>query len=92
MVSFTLSATAALAVWALRHRPPRATAIGGCLSVLPAAALPLSGLHGAGLPAVYGGAVLAGIAFGAVSRRARRCRARPLVQGYVQRMTLSKRY
>ncbi|MEO6088233.1 MAG: MFS transporter [Umezawaea sp.] len=72
MVFFTLSATAALTVWALRRRPPRATAIGGCLSVLPAAALTLSGLHGAGLPAVYGGAVLAGIAFGAVSQGALR--------------------
>ncbi|WP_121745212.1 MFS transporter [Streptomyces sp. E2N166] len=72
MVFFTLTATAALTVWALRRRPPRATAIGGCLSVLPAAALTLSGLHGAGLPAVYGGAVLAGIAFGAVSQGALR--------------------
>ncbi|MFE0799357.1 MFS transporter [Streptomyces sp. NPDC058812] len=72
MVFFTLSATAALTVWALRRRPPRATAIGGCLSVLPAAALTLSGLHGAGLTAVYGGAVLAGIAFGAVSQGALR--------------------
>ncbi|MFE3830857.1 MFS transporter [Streptomyces sp. NPDC059092] len=72
MVFFALSATAALTVWALRRRPPRATAIGGCLSVLPAAALTLSGLHGAGLPAVYGGAVLAGIAFGAVSQGALR--------------------
>lgn len=36
-------ATAALTVWALRRRPPGATAIGGCLSVLPAAALTLSG-------------------------------------------------
>ncbi|MFD3722274.1 hypothetical protein [Streptomyces sp. NPDC058674] len=72
MVFFIFSATAALTVWALRRRPPRATAIGGCLSVLPAAALTLSGLHGAGLPAVYGGAVLAGIAFGAVSQGALR--------------------
>ncbi|WP_108999113.1 MFS transporter [Streptomyces rishiriensis] len=72
MVFFTLSATAALTVWALRRTPPRAMAIGGCLSVLPAAALTLSGLHSAGLPAVYGGAVLAGIAFGAVSQGALR--------------------
>ncbi|MEU5637843.1 MFS transporter [Streptomyces rishiriensis] len=72
MVFFTLSATAALTVWALRRTPPRATAIGGCLSVLPAAALTLSGLHSAGLPAVYGDAVLAGIAFGAVSQGALR--------------------
>jgi predicted MFS family arabinose efflux permease len=34
--------------------------------------LTLSGLHGAGLPSVYGGAALAGIAFGAVSQGALR--------------------
>ncbi|MBU3060984.1 MFS transporter [Nocardia sp. NEAU-G5] len=68
MVFFTLSATAALTVWALRRAEPLATAIGGCLAVLPAAALTLSGLHGAGLPAVYSGAALAGAAFGAVSQ------------------------
>ncbi|WP_329576097.1 MFS transporter [Kitasatospora sp. NBC_01250] len=72
LVFFTLSAAAALAVWTLRGAAPLATAIGGCLSVLPAALLTLSGLHGAGLPAVYGGAALAGIAFGAVSQGALR--------------------
>ncbi|MEU0100784.1 MFS transporter [Streptomyces sp. NPDC006267] len=81
MVFFTLSATAALTVWALRRRPPRATVIGGCLSVLPAAALTLSGLHGAGLPAVYGGAALAGIAFGAVSQGALRMLLASLDEG-----------
>ncbi|MEY9929694.1 hypothetical protein ABH926_004334 [Catenulispora sp. GP43] len=35
-------------------------ATGGTLAVVPASALTLSGLHGAGLPAVYGGAALAG--------------------------------
>ncbi|MGE9693307.1 MULTISPECIES: MFS transporter [unclassified Streptomyces] len=68
MVFFTLSATAALTVWVVRRTDPLPTAIGGCLSVLPAAALTLSGLHGLGLPAVYGGAALAGVAFGAVSQ------------------------
>ncbi|MGV9270518.1 MFS transporter [Kitasatospora sp. NPDC003701] len=72
MVFFTLSAAAALTVGALRRTAPLATAIGGCLTVLPAAALTLSGLHGTGLPAVYGGAALAGIAFGAVSQGAMR--------------------
>ncbi|GAA1931560.1 MFS transporter [Streptantibioticus ferralitis] len=72
MVFFTLSAAAALTVWTLRRTAPFATAIGGYLAVLPAAALTLSGLHGAGLPAIYGGAALAGIAFGAVSQGALR--------------------
>lgn len=70
MVFFTLGAAAALTVRALRRTAPLATTIGGCLAVPPAAALTLSGLHGAGLPAVYGGAALAGIAFGAVSQGA----------------------
>ncbi|SHG20971.1 MFS transporter [Streptoalloteichus hindustanus] len=72
MVFFALSAAAALTVWTLRRAAPLATAIGGCLAVLPAASLTLSGLHGPGLPAIYGGAVLAGIAFGAVSQGALR--------------------
>ncbi|MGC8918458.1 hypothetical protein AB7952_04905 [Streptomyces sp. PG2] len=68
MIFFTFSAAAALTVWVLRRTDPLTTAIGGCLSVLPTAVLTLSGLHGAGLPTVYGGAALAGAAFGAVSR------------------------
>lgn len=59
MVFFTLSAAAALTVWTVRRTDPLAATTGGCLSVLPAALLTLSGLHGAGLPAVYGGAALA---------------------------------
>lgn len=72
LVFFTLTAAATLTVWALRRTAPRAAAIGGSLAVVPAAALTLSGLHGAGLPAVHGGAALAGIAFGAVSQGALR--------------------
>ncbi|MFF3788314.1 MFS transporter [Streptomyces sp. NPDC001933] len=72
MVFFTLSATAALTVWILRRTAPLAATIGGCLPILPATALTLSGLHGTGLPAIYGGAALAGIAFGAVSQGALR--------------------
>ncbi|OAH11777.1 MFS transporter [Streptomyces jeddahensis] len=72
MVFFTLTAAAALTVWTLRRTAPHTAATGGSLAVIPAAALTLSGLHGAGLPAVYGGAALAGIAFGAVSQGALR--------------------
>jgi hypothetical protein len=72
MVFFTLTAAAALTVWTLRRKAPHTAAGGGSLAVVPAAALTLSALHGAGLPAVYGGAALAGIAFGAVSQGALR--------------------
>lgn len=72
MVFFTLTAAAALTVWTLRRTAPHTAATGGSLAVIPAAALTLSGLQGAGLPAVYGGAALAGIAFGAVSQGALR--------------------
>ncbi|MER6314984.1 MFS transporter [Streptomyces sp. NPDC001581] len=72
MVFFTLTAAATLTVWTLRRTAPRTAVTGGSLAVLPAGALALGGLHGAGLPAVYGGAALAGIAFGAVSQGALR--------------------
>ncbi|MCP2260996.1 putative arabinose efflux permease, MFS family [Streptoalloteichus tenebrarius] len=72
MIFFVLSATATLAVWMLRRTAPRAMVIGGCLSVLPAAILMLVGLHGGGLPTLYCGAALAGVAFGAVSQGALR--------------------
>ncbi|WP_180686101.1 MFS transporter [Streptomyces gossypiisoli] len=72
MVFFTLTAAAALTVWTLRRTAPHVAATGGSLAVIPAAALTLRGLHGDGLPAVYGGAALAGIAFGAVSQGALR--------------------
>ncbi|MEU0679378.1 MULTISPECIES: MFS transporter [Streptomyces] len=51
-VFLTLSAAAALTMWVLRRTDPLTTAIGGCMAVLPAAVLTLSGLHGVGLPAV----------------------------------------
>nr|BFD87377.1 MFS transporter [Streptomyces sp. Xyl84] len=72
MVFFTLTAAATVTVWTLRRAAPRAVAAGGSLAVLPAGALTLSALHGAGLPALYGGAALAGTAFGAVSQGALR--------------------
>ncbi|MEU6745305.1 hypothetical protein ABZ914_03660, partial [Spirillospora sp. NPDC046719] len=53
-----------------RRPAPPAAATGGSLTVIASAALSLLGLHGAGLPAVYGGAALAGVAFGAVSQGA----------------------
>ncbi|MEU5088500.1 MFS transporter [Streptomyces sp. NPDC021356] len=72
MVFFTLTAAATLTAWTLRRTAARTVAAGGSLAVVPAGALTLGGLHGAGLPAVYGGAALAGIAFGAVSQGALR--------------------
>ncbi|WP_405834561.1 MFS transporter [Streptomyces sp. NBC_00105] len=72
MVFFTLTAAATLTVWTLRRTAAHIAVTGGSLVVLPAGALALSGLHGAGLPAVHGGAALAGIAFGAVSQGALR--------------------
>ncbi|MCG7208821.1 hypothetical protein [Streptomyces arenae] len=56
MVFFTLTAVATLTVWILRRTAPYAAATGGSLAVVPAAALTLSGLHGAGLPAIAAGA------------------------------------
>ncbi|MGW0819431.1 MFS transporter [Streptomyces viridiviolaceus] len=81
MVFFTVSAAAALTVWTLRRTAPFAAATGGALAVIPSAALSLLGLHGAGLPAVYGGAALAGVAFGAVSQGALRMMLTSLDKG-----------
>ncbi|WP_199808085.1 hypothetical protein [Streptomyces sp. NRRL F-2580] len=61
-VFFTLTAAATLTGWTPRHTAPRAAVLGGSHAVLPAGALALGDLHGAGLPAVHGGAALAGIA------------------------------
>ncbi|MFD0899250.1 MFS transporter [Actinomadura sediminis] len=71
-VFFTVSAAAALTVWALRRAAPFTAVTGGSLIVVASAALTLLGLHGLGPPAVYGGAALAGVAFGAVSQGALR--------------------
>jgi hypothetical protein len=65
MVFFTLTAAAAPAVWIPRRTAPHVAATGGSLAVIPATALTLSGLHGAGLPAVHGGAAPAGTAIAA---------------------------
>ncbi|MFK0257907.1 MFS transporter [Streptomyces sp. NPDC090445] len=71
-VFLTLTAAATVTVWLLRRTAPYAAVTGGSLAVVPAGALALAGLHGAGLPAVHGGAALAGVAFGAVSQGALR--------------------
>ncbi|MET8750258.1 MFS transporter [Streptomyces sp. NPDC004667] len=68
MVFFVVSSGAALTVWLLRGTTPLTAATRGSLAVVPSTALSLLGLHGAGLVAVYSGAALAGIAFGAVSQ------------------------
>ncbi|MCQ6245602.1 MFS transporter [Streptomyces malaysiensis] len=72
MVFFTVGAAAALTVWTLRRTAPGVAATGGCLAVIPSAALSLAALHGAGPLALFGGAALAGVAFGAVSQGALR--------------------
>ncbi|MEV5826789.1 MFS transporter [Spirillospora sp. NPDC052242] len=79
-VFFTVSAAAALTVWALRRAAPTTAVTGGSLIVVASAAMTLLGLHGVGLPAVYGGAALAGVAFGAVSQGALRMLLAPLHQ------------
>ncbi|MGE7435543.1 MFS transporter [Kitasatospora sp. NPDC001175] len=81
MVFFIVSAGAALTVWGLRRTAPLAAATGGTLVVIPSAALSLLGLHSASLTAVYGGAALAGIAFGAVSQGALRAMLASLDEG-----------
>ncbi|MEU0969230.1 MFS transporter [Streptomyces sp. NPDC005917] len=81
MIFFIVSAGAALTVWRLRRAAPLAAATGGTLVVIPATALSLLGLHSASLTAVYGGAALAGIAFGAVSQGALRMMLASLDEG-----------
>ncbi|MDJ1136434.1 MFS transporter [Streptomyces iconiensis] len=78
MLFFTVTAAAALTVWALRGTAPASAAMAGCCAVLPAAALTLTGIHLGNLPAVFGGAVLAGTAFGAVSQGAVRMMLGPV--------------
>ncbi|MCO5997926.1 MFS transporter [Actinoallomurus rhizosphaericola] len=72
LVFFTVTATATLTVWTARRTAPAVAATAGCAAVVPAAALTLGSLHGGGLPALFGGAALAGVAFGAVSQGALR--------------------
>ncbi|MFJ5035689.1 hypothetical protein ACIQB5_48635 [Streptomyces sp. NPDC088560] len=54
------STAATLTVWTTRRTAPHVAATGGSPAVIPATALTLSGVHGAGLPAVHGGAAMAG--------------------------------
>ncbi|GAA4085678.1 MFS transporter [Actinomadura miaoliensis] len=72
MLFFTVTAAAALTVWTLRRTSAVTGATAGSCAVVPAAALTLGGLHGGGLPALFGGAALAGVSFGAVSQGALR--------------------
>ncbi|MCO5972639.1 MFS transporter [Actinoallomurus soli] len=72
LIFFTVTATAALTVWTVRRTAPAVAATAGCAAVVPATALTLGSLHGGGLPALFGGAASAGIAFGAVSQGALR--------------------
>ncbi|WP_371502464.1 MFS transporter [Kitasatospora sp. NBC_00374] len=80
LLFLTLTTAAALAMAATRGRPPAATAVAGCVLVLPSAALALAALHGAGLPALFGAAALAGTAFGAVTQAAMTMTLAPLHQ------------
>lgn len=68
MVFFTLSLSAALTVWATRSLRPMTATLLGCAAVPLAVALSLTSLHLMVLPAVFTAAVLAGVAFGAVSQ------------------------
>lgn len=75
MVFFAVTAAAGLTVPAVRGSAATATATAGALAVPPSAVLTLAALHGGGLPVLFAGAVLAGIAFGAVSQGALRMAA-----------------
>ncbi len=68
MVFFTLSLSAALTVWATRSLRPMTATLLGCAAIPLSVALFLAGMHLMSLPAVFTAAVLAGVAFGAVSQ------------------------
>ncbi|MDO0939063.1 hypothetical protein QQY66_47910 [Streptomyces sp. DG2A-72] len=68
MVFFALALSAALTVWATRGLRPVTATLLGRAAVLPAVALTLAALRLMYLPAVFTAAVLAGVAFGAVSQ------------------------
>ncbi|MFF3248710.1 MFS transporter [Streptomyces sp. NPDC002870] len=68
MVFFTLSLSAALTVWATRALRPVTATLFGTAAIPVAVVLSLAGLHLKSLPAVFTAAVLAGVAFGAVSQ------------------------
>lgn len=67
-VFFTLSLSAAVTVWITRALRPLTATLLGCAAVPAAVALSLTGLHLVSLPAVFAAALLAGAAFGAVTR------------------------
>ncbi|MEV5429282.1 MFS transporter [Streptomyces sp. NPDC052701] len=72
LLFFAVTTAAAATIWALRRPRPPVTVVAGCCALVGATALTLHGTHGGGLPALFGGAVLAGAAFGAVSQGALR--------------------
>ncbi|WP_151477848.1 MFS transporter [Streptomyces albicerus] len=80
MVFFTLALSAALTVWATRGLRPVTATLLGCAAVLPAVALSLTALRLMHLPAVFTAAVLAGVAFGAVSQGSLRMVLAPVPQ------------
>ncbi|MEU6482417.1 MFS transporter [Streptomyces sp. NPDC046887] len=68
MAFFALTAAAAVTVWVVRRMRPEVAAMIGAVGVLPSVALTLAALYGGGAAALFGGAVLAGVAFGAASQ------------------------
>ncbi|MBC2904682.1 MFS transporter [Streptomyces cupreus] len=78
MIFFTVSAAAALTVWAAgRLRPVTAALVGGS-AVVPAVTLTLTGMYAGSVALVFAGAILAGVAFGAVSQGAVRMTLAPV--------------
>lgn len=80
MVFFTLSLSAALTVRATRGLPPVTATLLGCSAVPVAVALSLAAIHLVSLPAVFAAALLAGVAFGAVSQGSLRMVLAPVPQ------------
>ncbi|AGP59761.1 MFS transporter [Streptomyces rapamycinicus] len=72
LVFFALTASAALAVCATRTRPARAVSAGGAVALMAGALLTLVSPYLHSLPALFGGTLLAGAGFGAVTQSALR--------------------
>ncbi|MFE9633528.1 MFS transporter [Streptomyces sp. NPDC006463] len=80
MVFFTLSLPAALTVRATRGLRPVTATLLGCAAVPVSVALSLAAIHLVSLPAVFAAALLAGVAFGAVSQGSLRMVLAPVPQ------------
>lgn len=72
LVFFALTASAALAVCAVRRRAALTVSVAGTAALLPGALLTLGGLHLHSLLVLFAGTVLAGAGFGAVNQGALR--------------------